>query len=320
MMFGVFTIRVPRDGWMPEGWSGHNKASTPHLHPQRRRPPTPGALHSFWLLWVILFTNVTAGIGILEQAAPMIQDLFKSSIGATAAVGFVGLLSIFNMAGRFFWASVSDFIGRKATYFCFFTLGAVLYFFLPLTREDHLNSVSLFVLIAVVLLSMYGGGFATIPTYLKDLFGGYTFPPYTDASSQPGPTAGIVGRSSLTASSTTTSKTRCLDKTPTAHPPHHVRSARHRLHKQPARPPVDEKYWLKDQNLPESVGAATLRIQEHIMPDTEKKSSPILIAAGLGDRHHPTALGAQLHRTERPQTLHRARSHNRPGEIIAAAL
>lgn len=103
----------------------------------------------------------------------MIQDLFKGSISATAAVGFVGLLSIFNMAGRFFWASTSDFIGRKATYFTFFIVGAILYFVLPFTREDRMDSVPLFVGIAVVLLSMYGGGFATIPAYLKDLFGGY---------------------------------------------------------------------------------------------------------------------------------------------------
>jgi MFS family permease len=172
MMFGVFTIRVPQKDWKPEGWvppvkhsaliSTHNVAVT-----QAWRTP------QFWLLWIILFTNVTAGIGILEQASPMIQDLFKGHITAVAAVGFVGILSIFNMAGRFIWASLSDFIGRKGTYFVFFTLGAILYIFLPLTRLDHLNSVSLFVLTAALLISMYGGGFATIPAYLKDLFGGY---------------------------------------------------------------------------------------------------------------------------------------------------
>jgi len=172
MMFGVFTIRVPPDGWKPAGWvppanhsaliSSHNVAVT-----QAWRTP------QFWLLWIMLFVNVTAGIGILEQAAPMIQDLFKSDISPIAAVGFVGLLSIFNMAGRFLWASVSDFIGRKATYFTFFILGATLYFILPFTRQDHLNSVPLFVGIACLVISMYGGGFATIPAYLKDLFGGY---------------------------------------------------------------------------------------------------------------------------------------------------
>jgi MFS family permease len=172
MMFGVFTIRVPQEGWKPAGWSGHNKASaliSTHnvdVHHAWRTP-------QFWLLWIILFTNVTAGIGILEQADPMIQDLFKGVVGPAAAVGFVGLLSIFNMAGRFFWASTSDLIGRKATYFIFFALGVVLYFFMPMTRLGQLGSVNLFVTIAAVALSMYGGGFATIPAYLKDLFGGF---------------------------------------------------------------------------------------------------------------------------------------------------
>jgi MFS family permease len=172
MMFGVFTIRVPPTGWKPQGWvppvkhsaliSSHNVAVTEAWK-------TP----QFWLLWVMLFVNVTAGIGILEQAAPMIQDLFKGQISPVAAVGFVGILSIFNMAGRFLWASFSDFIGRKGTYFTFFVLGAILYFFLPFSRQDKIDSVPLFVAIAALVISMYGGGFATIPAYLKDLFGGF---------------------------------------------------------------------------------------------------------------------------------------------------
>lgn len=172
MMFGVFTIRVPQAGWKPEGWVPSVKQSaliSSHNVAVSEAWKTP----QFWLLWVMLFVNVTAGIGILEQAAPMIQDLFKGQISPTAAVGFVGILSIFNMAGRFLWASVSDFIGRKATYFTFFVLGAILYFFLPFSRQDKINSVPLFVAIAALVISMYGGGFATIPAYLKDLFGGF---------------------------------------------------------------------------------------------------------------------------------------------------
>jgi MFS family permease len=170
MMFGVFTIRVPREGWKPEGWSApvrEMKLVTRHNVDVNVAFRTP----QFWLLWIVLCTNVTAGIGILEQASPMIQELFRGSIGPIAAGGFVGLLSLFNMAGRFFWASTSDFVGRKPTYFIFFTLGAVLYYFLPMTGADHLDSVKLFVAISVILLSMYGGGFATIPAYLRDLFG-----------------------------------------------------------------------------------------------------------------------------------------------------
>jgi MFS family permease len=167
MMFGVFTIRVPREDWKPENWTPQakdQKLITTHNVDVNTAFKTP----QFWLLWIVLCTNVTAGIGILEQASPMIQELFKGAVGLVAAGGFVGLLSLFNMAGRFFWASTSDYIGRRPTYFIFFTLGAALYFFLPRTSANYLNSVCLFVGIAVVLLSMYGGGFATIPAYLRD--------------------------------------------------------------------------------------------------------------------------------------------------------
>jgi MFS family permease len=172
MMFGVFTIRVPQDGWKPENWTApvkEQKLVTTHKVDVNTAFRTP----QFWLLWVVLCTNVTAGIGILEQASPMIQELFKGAIGPVAAGGFVGLLSLFNMAGRFFWASISDFIGRKSTYFIFFAVGSVLYYLLPITGVNHLNSVVLFVTISTILLSMYGGGFATIPAYLRDLFGTY---------------------------------------------------------------------------------------------------------------------------------------------------
>ena len=172
MMFGVFTVRVPREGWKPEGWTAPTKPQaliTTHNVDVNTAFGTP----QFWLLWVILCTNVTAGIGIIEQASPMIQDLFKGSIGPVAAGGFVGLLSLFNMGGRFFWSSVSDYIGRKATYFIFLAVGALLYLVLPQTGAHRWNSVFLFVSIAAVLLSMYGGGFATIPAYLRDLFGTY---------------------------------------------------------------------------------------------------------------------------------------------------
>jgi MFS family permease len=256
MMFGVFTIRVPREGWKPEGWTAPAKQSaliSTHNVAVSEAWRTP----QFWLLWVILFTNVTAGIGILEQAAPMIQDLFKSQIGPAAAVGFVGLLSIFNMAGRFFWASTSDFLGRKVTYFCFFTLGTALYFILPLTREDKWNSVPLFVGIAVVLLSMYGGGFATIPAYLKDLFGGYNVSAIHGRLLTAWSVAGIVGPLIVNG---------ILD--------HYVAA---KLPKDQAYPlilhimsgllivgffanlmvrPVQERYWLKDMNIVAPVGAA----------------------------------------------------------------
>jgi MFS family permease len=123
----------------------------------------------FWLLWIMLCANVTAGIGILEQASPMIQEIFKGRVLAAAAAGFVSLLSLANMAGRFLWSSASDKIGRRATYFVFFALGAVLY--ASIATVAATQSVALFVIVCAVLLSMYGGGFATIPAYLRDMFG-----------------------------------------------------------------------------------------------------------------------------------------------------
>ena len=123
----------------------------------------------FYLLWEILCLNVTAGIGVLGQASAMSQEMFHGSITPVAAAGFVGLLSLFNMAGRIIWASTSDFIGRRNTYMVFFLLGILLYAAVPTTAE--IGSVALFVLCYAVILSMYGGGFATIPAYLKDIFG-----------------------------------------------------------------------------------------------------------------------------------------------------
>jgi MFS family permease len=172
MLFGAITIRLPREGWTPEGWTPPVKQSamiSRHSVAVQKAMVTP----QFWLLWLVLALNTTAGIGILEQASPMIQDFFKGHITATAAAGFVGVLSLFNMAGRFIWASSSDYIGRKPTFVIFFILGPILYWLLPTTGANHLDSVVLFVLFAGVLISMYGGGFSTIPAYQRDLYGPY---------------------------------------------------------------------------------------------------------------------------------------------------
>ncbi|SRR5579883_22509 len=168
MLFGVFTVRLPAAGWAPPGYvppaASHRMITTANVAVSAAVRTT-----QFWLLWVMLCFNVTAGIGILEQASPMIQEMFNGRVTAAAAAGFVGLLSIANMAGRFLWSSLSDYIGRPATYATFFALGAVLYWLIPGIGEG--GRVWLFVLVAVVVISMYGGGFATIPAYLRDLFG-----------------------------------------------------------------------------------------------------------------------------------------------------
>jgi len=168
MLFGAFLFRVPAPGWKPLGWEAPTKArslvTTFHVHVDEATK-TP----QFYLLWLVLFLNVTAGIGILEQASPMIQEMFAGTVKASAAAGFVGLLSIFNMAGRFLWSSASDLLGRKITYAAFFSLGPVLYVAIP--YAGRLGSVALFVICTVSILTMYGGGFATIPAYLSDIFG-----------------------------------------------------------------------------------------------------------------------------------------------------
>ena len=166
MFVGSLIVRVPAENWKPAGYvpiEGEGRMITRRnvLRAQAVRTP------QFYLLWLILFLNVTAGIGVLGQASLMIQEMFV--VTAAAAAGFVGLLSIFNMGGRIFWASMSDFMGRKTTYTIFFILGAILYALVP--TFGHLHSIVLFVLAYGIILSMYGGGFATIPAYLRDLFG-----------------------------------------------------------------------------------------------------------------------------------------------------
>ncbi|HEY8926100.1 MAG TPA: OFA family MFS transporter [Polyangia bacterium] len=169
MLGGAFGYRVPPEGWKPEGWVPRKDETRALVTQQNVTPGEALKTPQFWLLWVVLCFNVTAGIGVLGQASAMIQEMFRDRITPSAAAGFVGLLSIFNMAGRFGWASLSDKIGRKATYMCFFVLGTVLYALVPLT--GRIGSVALFVACFCIIISMYGGGFSTIPAYLADVFG-----------------------------------------------------------------------------------------------------------------------------------------------------
>jgi MFS family permease len=170
MMIGVIGVRVPAADWKPQGWipsvqakqlvtSAHVSVDAAWRTPQ------------FWLLWVVLCMNVTAGIGVLSQASPMIQEIFSGKVTPVAAAAFVGLISLFNMGGRFFWATTSDYIGRRNTYMVFFLLGILLYAAVP--TFGNIGSRPLFVAAFCIILSMYGGGFATIPAYLRDVFGTY---------------------------------------------------------------------------------------------------------------------------------------------------
>jgi len=187
MMAGALGYRVPETGWVPAGWSAPRSHTANvmitrhHVHVKR-----VWGIPQFWLIWMVLCMNVSAGIGVIGMASPMLQEVFggtligvskrygeldKSQLAAIASVaaGFAALLSLFNIGGRFFWASLSDRLGRKATYVVFFVLGGALYLSVP--SSAAMGHTELFVAAFCIILSMYGGGFATVPAYLADIFG-----------------------------------------------------------------------------------------------------------------------------------------------------
>jgi MFS family permease len=187
MMGGALLYRVPATGWKPEGWTPpaaqtHNAMITQqHVHVKK-----VWGIPQFWLVWMVLCMNVSAGIGVIGMASPMLQEVFGGSLIGVAkkygeldkaqltaiagvAAGFTALLSLFNIGGRFFWASLSDKLGRKLTYVVFLVLGGLLYFSVPASASA--GSKLMFVAAFCIILSMYGGGFATVPAYLADLFG-----------------------------------------------------------------------------------------------------------------------------------------------------
>ena len=168
MIVGSIIVRVPAPGWKP---AGYTPPTTAQKLITRNDVFVYDALKTpqFWLIWWILCLNVTAGIGVLGQASAMSQEMFPGHITPVAAAGFVGLMSLFNMGGRFFWASTSDYIGRKNTYFVFMVLGFFLYCAVPHTGS--IGSVVGFVCAFLIIISMYGGGFSTVPAYLRDMFG-----------------------------------------------------------------------------------------------------------------------------------------------------
>jgi MFS family permease len=187
MMAGALGYRVPPTGWKPPGWSPPPAQATDTMITQRHvHVGKVWGIPQFWLIWMVLCMNVSAGIGVIGMASPMLQEVFGGSlIGvakkfgeldktelaaiASVAAGFTALLSLFNIGGRFFWASLSDKLGRRLTYVMFFVLGAVMYFSVP--GSAAAGSIVLFVSAFCIILSMYGGGFATVPAYLADLFG-----------------------------------------------------------------------------------------------------------------------------------------------------
>jgi len=186
MMIGAFGYRLPPAGWRPDDWTPPDTSKAMitqhHVHLKDAHKTK-----QFWLIWAVLCLNVSAGIGVIGMASPMLQEIFggtlighpelgftqlapdQRTIIAGIAAGFAGLLSLFNIGGRVFWSSLSDYIGRKNTYYTFFLLGIAMYALAPWAA--HSGNKALFVAFFCVILSMYGGGFATVPAYLADIFG-----------------------------------------------------------------------------------------------------------------------------------------------------
>ena len=187
MLLGAFGYRVPADGWRPAGWTPPPPQQATMITSRNVHVYEAWRTPQFWLLWAVLCLNVSAGIGVIGMASPMIQEFFGGRLigapglalkdlteaqkGQLATIGaaFAALISVFNILGRIGWASLSDRLGRKPTYFVFFSLGTVLYALVPFAGK--IGSVALFVTLFCVILTMYGGGFATIPAYLADIFG-----------------------------------------------------------------------------------------------------------------------------------------------------
>lgn len=170
MVFGALLVRVPAADWKPEGFVPKTSFNQSHMITTASvSVDTAWKTPQFWLLWTVLCMNVSAGIGILGRATDICQDMF--GVSAAIGAGFTGVLSIFNLGGRFLWSSVSDITGRKLVYAIYFILGAILYAILPWTQLSQQQTI--FVICTALIISMYGGGFATIPAYLKDMFGAY---------------------------------------------------------------------------------------------------------------------------------------------------
>ena len=182
MMIAAFSYRLPAPGWQPAGWTPPDEAHAEKKMMTRNHVDIDQALKTrqFYQLWIVLCFNVTAGIGVLGVAKTMMTEIFGTTLphivdGAFAAT-YVVMISIFNMIGRFIWASTSDYIGRRNTYWIFFALGILLYCSIPYTAQQvSVNPVVVwlvyFYAATMIIFTMYGGGFATIPAYLADIFG-----------------------------------------------------------------------------------------------------------------------------------------------------
>ena len=181
MLFAAFSYRIPAEDWKPQGWVEPSDEKRGALI-SAKNVDIDQALKTpqFYQLWIVLCLNVTAGIGVLGVARTMITEIFGSSlpqiVDTSFAATYVVMISAFNMVGRFIWASASDYVGRRNTYWIFFVLGIVLYLSIPFAAAQVSVNPSVVWLVyfyaaTMIIFTMYGGGFATIPAYLADIFG-----------------------------------------------------------------------------------------------------------------------------------------------------
>jgi len=182
MMLAAFSYRIPAPDWKPKGWSPDTSKDKENSMVTKNNVHIDQAIKTpqFWQLWIVLCFNVTAGIGVIGVAKTMMTEIFGSTLPTVATAAFAGtyvlMISVFNMCGRIIWASLSDYIGRKNTYHCFFVLGTILYVSIPfsasaVSADPVITWLVMFYAATMIIFTMYGGGFATIPAYLADIFG-----------------------------------------------------------------------------------------------------------------------------------------------------
>jgi MFS family permease len=180
MMAAAFSYRLPAEGWKPKGWEPPKEAVNPMITEHHVDIDQALKTRQFYQLWIVLCFNVTAGIGVLAVAKTMMTEIFGSALPNVVDLSFASfyvlMISLFNMIGRFFWASTSDYLGRRNTYWIFFALGIVLYLSIPYcAHQISINPAVVwlvyFYAATMIIFTMYGGGFATIPAYLADIFG-----------------------------------------------------------------------------------------------------------------------------------------------------
>lgn len=166
MVLGASYLEKPEEGWMPKGMKTKISSGTAKITEDLAQLTANEAVKTgrFWMLWTMMFINISAGIMLLAVASPMAQEI--TGMSALTAASVVGLLGLFNGLGRIGWASLSDYIGRPNVYITFFVIQVIAFFLLP-----NITSQLIFPILLYIIITCYGGGFASLPAFIGDLFG-----------------------------------------------------------------------------------------------------------------------------------------------------